>query len=312
MQVKKSNAPYEMPRLCQRYSATDDSGRAHKRGRERGGGCFVERQAQCCSFCHAGNGGEDQSDPEGTGGASDSRKPLLVRAGVEEAKLLFDQGIAEPTQRRHDSVWKKYLAWCRELREAPLPITEEKAMGYVVILACEGLQGTVKQHLAGLRQALKAGLAAPVWSDMARLAQIRKGIARNEAVNGKEKLQRYPVKWAHMQAMKTAWEEMGDKGTLLWAAACMCFFGCLRAGEALAPEKGAFDEKAHLGWEDVELENAKSPSTIRVRIKESKTNKTTNWRVRDVGKDRSIDLPSESHSEIHDQQKGRPGAILQG
>ncbi len=58
-----------------------------------------------------------------------------------------------------------------------------------------------------------------------------------------------------MEAMRATWKEDGEKGSMLWAAACLCFFGCLRAGEALAPEKGSFDPKAHLSWEDVELQN---------------------------------------------------------
>ncbi len=145
----------------------------------------------------------------------------------------------------------------------------------MVTLACEGLQaGSIKHHLAGLRQAqVKAGMPGPAWSDMAKLNQIRKGIARNGAVNGKEKLQRDSVKWQHMQAMQNAWAKMGDKGVMLWETACLCFFGCLRAGEALAPEKREFNPKVHLGWEDVELEDIRSPSKIRVRIKESKTDR---------------------------------------
>ncbi len=141
----------------------------------------------------------------------------------------------------------------------------------MVDLFLSGAQlGTIKQHLAGLRQAqIREGWPAPAWRDMARLAQIRKGAARVEAVKGRQTLQRHPVKWAHMRALKVAWSLDGDKGDILWAAACMCFFGCLRAGEALAPDDGTFDKDAHLGWEDVELEGSRSPGWIRVRIKES-------------------------------------------
>ena len=61
---------------------------------------------------------------------------------------------------------------------------------------------------------------------------------------------------------------------MLWACACMCFFGCMRAGEALSPEGVAFDKKAHLTWVDVQLEDTRSPNWIRVRIKESKTDRS--------------------------------------
>ncbi len=204
----------------------------------------------------------------------------------QAAEHLFRQGLAASTEKRYKAVWERYTAWCEGLQEVPLPVTEEKAIGYAVILACDGVhQGTIKQHLAGLRQAqIREGWPAPAWKDMAKLAQIRKGVSRVEAVEGKQTLQRHPVKWAHMRALKESWSLDGDKGVMLWAAACMCFFGCLRAGEALAPDDGKFDENAHLGWEDVELENTKSPKWIRVRIKESKTDRLRKGAVVTLGR----------------------------
>ena len=200
----------------------------------------------------------------------------MVRAGMEETvAALLDQSIAEPTRRRYDSAWKKYVTWCSGLGESPLPVTEELATCYVVTLAREGLRmETVKYHLAGLRRAqIIAGLAPPEWGAMARLVMVRKGLIRVEATGETEKLKREPVTWRHLEAMKEAWDDESDRGVMLWAAACMCFFGCLRAGEALAPETGEFDPKAHLGWEDVQLQSAASPKWIRVRIKESKTDR---------------------------------------
>ena len=43
--------------------------------------------------------------------------------------------------------------------------------------------------------------------------------------------------------------------------------------ESRAPEGVKFDGKAHLSWKDVQLEDASSPKWIRVRIKESKTDR---------------------------------------
>ena len=195
---------------------------------------------------------------------------------MEEAVgAAIDFSIAEPTRRRYASAWKRYSDWCGSLREDPLPIMEDKAMAYVVTLAREGLKaGTVKYHLAGMRMAqIKAGMAAPDWGTMDRLTQLRKGLARMELVGKRDNLRREPVKWRHMRAMQAAWTTKGEKGKMLWAAACMCFFGCLRAGEALAPEGVEFDAKAHLSWGDVQLEDAPSPKWIRVRIKESKTDR---------------------------------------
>ncbi len=64
----------------------------------------------------------------------------------------------------------------------------------------------------------------------------------------------------------------------------LCYYGCLRAGEPLAPDDGKFDENAHLGWEDVELENTKSPKWVRVRIKESKMDRLRKGAVVTLGR----------------------------
>ncbi len=177
-------------------------------------------------------------------------------------------GVTTPCGRR-------YAAWCKELEEAPLPVSEEKATGNVATLARGGVKAaTVKFHLAGLRQAqIRAGLPPPEWGKMARLAQTRRGLERWEAANGAGKLERHPVKWHHMRALHEEWGSMGEKGRMLWAAACLCFFACLRAGEALAPEQEAFDEGAHLTWSDVEVGERNGKEVIRIKIKQSKTDR---------------------------------------
>ncbi len=190
-------------------------------------------------------------------------------------EAAIDASIAPLTLRRYASAWGKYSAWCKDLGKEPLPVTEDKALAYVALLAKQGMKkGTVKYHLAGLRMAqIKAGMRAPDWSEMDRLTQLKKGLARLEAVGGNRGHAREPVREIHMRAMLDVWTSKGQRGTMLWAAACMCFFGCLRAGEALAPESGVFDRGAYLSWEDVQLDSDRSSRWIRVRIKESKTDR---------------------------------------
>jgi len=197
----------------------------------------------------------------------------VVRAAVESAaEFYFDRGIAESTAKRYAAVWKKYVCVCKCMGWTPLPTTEEKAIAYVVSLAAEGVQAaTVKYHLAGIRQAqIKAGLKAPDWGAMAKLSQIRTGIARHRAVSGPSVAVRNPVTLGHLKAMQAVWKKCGGRGVMLWAAACMCFFGCLRAGEALAPDAGGFDSNAHLTFDDVRVDDLEKPRVVLVRIKESK------------------------------------------
>ena len=74
-----------------------------------------------------------------------------------------------------------------------MPVTEDKAMAYVVALTRDKLRvASGKHHLAGTRMAqIKAGMAG---EPLTRLTQLKKGLARPEAVNEKDRLRRKPVK----------------------------------------------------------------------------------------------------------------------
>lgn len=58
---------------------------------------------------------------------------------------------------------------------------------------------------------------------------------------------------------------------MLWSAMLLCFFGFFRAGELTIPSTSSYDEATHLSWGDVALDDIRNPSTIKVRLKKSKT-----------------------------------------
>ena len=57
---------------------------------------------------------------------------------------------------------------------------------------------------------------------------------------------------------------------MLWVAMCLCFFGFLRAGEAVAPE-GNFDASQHLTYADIAVDDVGDPKRLQVYINQSKT-----------------------------------------
>ena len=57
---------------------------------------------------------------------------------------------------------------------------------------------------------------------------------------------------------------------MLWAA-CACYFGFLRSGEVTVPSEAAYDSSVHLNMADVAVDSIQTPSTIRLKIKVSKT-----------------------------------------
>ena len=58
---------------------------------------------------------------------------------------------------------------------------------------------------------------------------------------------------------------------MLWAAACVCFFGFLRSGEMVVPDGASFDAEAHLAVGDVRVNDPLNPEFLEVRLKASKT-----------------------------------------
>jgi len=58
---------------------------------------------------------------------------------------------------------------------------------------------------------------------------------------------------------------------MLWSVATLCFFGFLRAGEAVAPSDSGFDPAVDLTYADVRTDSHTQPQMLEVRIKVSKT-----------------------------------------
>jgi len=58
---------------------------------------------------------------------------------------------------------------------------------------------------------------------------------------------------------------------MLWAATCLCFFGCLRAGELMTSAGGQFDPRNHLGPRNVTVDGDTPLQWISVRIQRFKT-----------------------------------------
>ena len=58
---------------------------------------------------------------------------------------------------------------------------------------------------------------------------------------------------------------------MLWAAACLGFFGFLRSGEMTVPTDSSYDPAVHLSRNDVAVDNAQKPAVLRVTIKQTKT-----------------------------------------
>ena len=58
---------------------------------------------------------------------------------------------------------------------------------------------------------------------------------------------------------------------MVWAACCLAFFGFLRYSEFTVQQQGCYDSFVYLSMPDVALDSRSSTKTIRIKIKQSKT-----------------------------------------
>ena len=146
----------------------------------------------------------------------------------------------------------------------------------MAFLGQEGLKhSTIKAYLSGVRFAqIHLSLGNPFSNGaMTRLEYVLSGIKRVEARTKAPQKPRLPITVEIMKILKDAWTGARKHPDLimLWAAACIGFFGFLRAGEFTTPSRSTYDPDAHLSLGDIAFDSHSAPSVVRLRIKQSKT-----------------------------------------
>ena len=132
--------------------------------------------------------------------------------------------------------------------------------------------GTVKSYLAAVRHAqIALGLGDPHSAEMPQLEYVSKGVKKMTAARVART--RLPITPSILLQLRQVWQAhpCRQDASMLWAAACMCFFGFLRAGEVVVPSASNYDPAVHLSHGDVRAENTASPQYLEIRIKASKT-----------------------------------------
>ena len=98
-----------------------------------------------------------------------------------------------------------------------------------------------------------------------------------------DKRERLPITPKLLMQMRLVWSRGDPKNfdnTMLWAACCTCYFVFLRSGEVTVPLEAAYNSSAHLNISDTAVDSINAPSTIKLRIKASKTDQF--WKGVDI------------------------------
>lgn len=149
---------------------------------------------------------------------------------------------------------------------------------FVAMLAKKGVcYASIRTYLSAVRHfQIASGLSDPGIAQMARLEYVLKGIRRDGAYRSAEpRKERQPITPEILKKLFFEWRrsptiQLKD-AKMLWAAACLAFFGFLRVGEFTSPSIHSFDEKVHLSVADISVDRSDSPSMLYVCLKQSKT-----------------------------------------
>lgn len=188
----------------------------------------------------------------------------------------YSAALAASTQKTYKAAERRYLDFCTKFSITPLP-TSESVLCYFT--ACLGQQGishnTIKTYLSGIRQIqISHGFSDPKMDHMPRLRQILKGVKVEAGKAGKPARSRLPITPSILRKMKAVWFRRGIddyNSVMLWAASVTTFFSFCRSGEVTVPKEDSYDAGSHLSYSDIAVNDAKAPSIISLKIKQSKT-----------------------------------------
>ena len=112
---------------------------------------------------------------------------------------------------------------------------------------------------------------------MSRLEQLLRGIKVVGSQRGRGK-PRLPITPQILRRLRKEWldtDKPSFDSVMLWAACSLCFFGFFRSGELTSPSDHCFDPDVHLSFRDVAVDNRDHPTSVKVHLKSSKTDRKT-------------------------------------
>ena len=185
--------------------------------------------------------------------------------------------VAPSTRAAYRFAMRRCHNFCVRFKiQNPFPLTETIICHFVAFLGQEGLKHrTLKVYLSGLRFAqIHQALGNPFLKDsMPLLGYVLTGIKQFESRSTTRTDPRLPITIQVLRSLKLVWlsPPSHPDSLMLWAASCVGFFGFLRAGEFTIPSPQSYDSSVHLSLSDLAVDSHTTPSIIRLRIKQSKT-----------------------------------------
>ena len=227
------------------------------------------------------------------------------------ARAYFNLGISNSTRKAYTAGIRKYIAFCFEINQPPIPVCEDTLMLFVTYLAQQNLSyATIQVYLSavrysGIKSAKSTTLRTP------RLNYILKGIRKESAVNHQPR-ERRPITFPIMKRLHMVLSQHPGNynNTMIWAACCLAYFGLLRVSEFTTSSPDHFDSTTDLLLSDVALDSRESPTTVQITLKKAKNDQFRKGHAIYLGKTTHAVCPVDALVQYLAIRGGIPGPLF--
>ncbi len=148
---------------------------------------------------------------------------------------------------------------------------------------------------------------------MSKLESVLRGIKIKQACSSPKSAKRLPITMSVLRSLKSHIIQSAPSHDqlMLWAAACTCFFGFLRARELTVPSEATFDPTVHLCVWDVSVDSIHNPQILKVQLKASKTDPFRKGVEVVIGRAGEDVCPIRSLLSYLAVRGGKPGCLFQ-
>jgi len=156
---------------------------------------------------------------------------------------LSAAGIALATMKVYRAGGRRFTTFCDQAGLLVYLVSERVLMLFAAHLYTQNVtHGTIKSYMAAVRyDQIFRGLGDPKIHQMPQLKYLLKGIKKSTPQSSRTRL---PITPQVLSDLKRIWQKADnmEDARLLWAAACLCFFGFLHSGEVTMPSEVEYDQ----------------------------------------------------------------------
>ena len=199
-------------------------------------------------------------------------------------QILFKQGLAPATNRSYTSARNFCIKFCSKAGLSPLPLTQSNLCLFAAFLSQQKLAPrSISLYISAVRHMeVQASTTTSSRSEWPYLQYVLKGVKRS--ASNSSSLQWLPITLEIMHLLKMSWVDSKEPHpylhTLLWAAACLAFFGFLRMGEVTSsPESPPTILASGLA-----IDSHTNPTMIKVVLGRTKTDQFNRGTAIYIGK----------------------------